>query len=63
MQEVTRRLHLRVFLASPGDVINQRTLVKQVIEHAQYDSRWRGLITLDVIAWDTPGVLSFIAPN
>ena len=61
MQQVTRQLHLRVFLASPGDVVNERTLAKQVIEHAQYDSRWRGLITLEVIAWDTPGAVPMVA--
>ncbi|MBV8176346.1 MAG: SUMF1/EgtB/PvdO family nonheme iron enzyme [Verrucomicrobia bacterium] len=61
MPELTRRLHLRLFLASPGDVIDERTVAKQVIEHAQYDSRWRGLITTEVIAWDTPGAVPMVA--
>jgi hypothetical protein len=46
MSQIPRQLHLRVFLASPGDVVNERTLARKVVDDVQYDARWRGLVTL-----------------
>ena len=47
--------HLRVFLASPGDVADERALALGVLEQLQYDSLLRGRITIDIVAWDKPG--------
>src|SRR5512143_3373912 len=48
-------LHLRVFLASPGDVADERALALTVLEQLQYDPLLRGRITLETVAWDQPG--------
>jgi hypothetical protein len=48
-------LHLRVFLASPGDVADERGLALTVLEQLQYDPLLRGRITLETVAWDKPG--------
>src|SRR5512143_2197838 len=47
--------HLRVFLASPGDVADERALALQVLEQLQYDPLLRGQITIEAVAWDKPG--------
>ena len=48
-------LHLRVFLASPGDVAYERALALEVLERLPYDSLLRGRISIEVVAWDKPG--------
>jgi len=48
-------LPLRVFLASPGDVVDERALALTVLEQLQYDPLLRGRITLETVAWDKPG--------
>ena len=48
-------LHLRVFLASPGDVADERGLALNVLEQLQYDPLLRGKITIEIVAWDKPG--------
>lgn len=48
-------LHLRIFLASPGDVADERNLALQVLEQLQYDPLLRGRITIELVAWDKPG--------
>ncbi len=47
--------HLRVFLASPGDVARERTLALQVLEELQYEPLLRNKITVETVAWDKPG--------
>ncbi len=47
--------HLRIFLASPGDVANERALALKVIEGLAYDAFLRGKVTLETVAWDKPG--------
>jgi len=47
--------HLRVFLASPGDVADERALALWVLEKLQYDPLLRGRITIETVAWDKPG--------
>ena len=42
--------HLRVFLASPGDVADERSLALKVLERLSYDPLLRGKITLEVVA-------------
>jgi hypothetical protein len=46
---------LRIFLASPGDVAEERTLVREVIEKLPKDPLLRGRIATDLVAWDGPG--------
>ena len=46
--------HLRVFLASPGDVAEERKLALQVLWDLQHDVFLRGHITLEAVAWDYP---------
>jgi formylglycine-generating enzyme required for sulfatase activity len=48
-------LRLRVFLASPGDVGDERALARQVLEHLAYDPLLRGKVIFEVVAWDQPG--------
>ena len=48
-------LHLRVFLASPGDVADERALALCVLEQLQYDPLLYGRITVETVAWDKPG--------
>ena len=47
--------HLRIFLASPGDVSEERTVARQVIERLPYDPLLRDRITVDLVTWDGPG--------
>lgn len=47
--------HLRIFLASPGDVAEERQLALQVLEQLPYDPLLRGQVTLKAVAWDKPG--------
>src|SRR5262245_13441398 len=49
------RLHLRVFLASPGDVADERALALQEIDRLEYDPLLRDLVTVEAVAWDKPG--------
>ena len=46
---------LRVFLASPGDVTDERALVIKVLDELNYDPLLRGRLRLEVVAWDHPG--------
>ena len=48
-------LHIRIFLSSPGDVADERSVALQVLERIQYYPLLRGQITVEVIAWDKPG--------
>jgi hypothetical protein len=46
----------RIFLASPGDVDEERNHVRSVIEQLRGERAFRGRIGLECIAWDQPGV-------
>src|SRR5262245_6868957 len=48
------RLNLRVFLASPGDVADERVVALQEIDQLAYDPLLRGLVTVEAVAWDKP---------
>lgn len=51
---MTSARRLRVFLASPGDVGEERALARQVLAELPYDRfvRWR--VVFEVVAWDQP---------
>lgn len=46
----------RVFLASPGDVQDERMLARAVIEQIRAERAFRGRLDLQCIGWDQPGV-------
>jgi formylglycine-generating enzyme required for sulfatase activity len=46
---------IRVFLASPGDVGDERALAIRVLEQLPYDPFLRGKVSLEIVAWDKPG--------
>lgn len=48
-------LRLRVFLASPGDVADERALARQVLDQLPYDPLLREKIVFEIVAWDQPG--------
>ena len=45
----------RIFLASPGDVRDERELARAVIEQIRTERAFRGRVDLECIAWDQPG--------
>ena len=47
-------LHLRVFLASPSDVADERALALSVLDSIQYAPGLRGKVTVEAVAWDKP---------
>src|SRR4051812_46752679 len=52
---MTTPQHLRVFLASPGDVADERALVRHLLkDELPYDPFLRGRVTFDVVSWDDP---------
>src|SRR4051794_28090595 len=47
--------HLRVFLASPGDVADERALARKLLrEELPVDPFLRGRVTFDIVSWDDP---------
>jgi hypothetical protein len=48
-------LPIRVFLASPGDVVDERARALKTLEDLQYNPLLRGMITVETVAWDKPG--------
>ena len=46
----------RIFLASPGDVRDERELARAVIEQIRLERAFRERVNLEIIAWDQPGV-------
>jgi hypothetical protein len=48
-------LYLHIFLASPGDVTEERKIAREVIERLPKDPLLRDQIAVDVVAWDGPG--------
>src|SRR5262249_23708633 len=47
--------NLRVFLASPGDVADERNLAITELDRLQYDGLAYGQLTVEPVAWDKPG--------
>lgn len=46
----------RIFLASPGDVQEERELARAVIDQIRLERAFRNRLNLEIIAWDQPGV-------
>lgn len=59
--------HLRIFLASPGDVVEERRLAIAILEQLAYEPSLRGRVTVEVVAWDKSGggapVLATMTPQ
>jgi hypothetical protein len=50
-----RRRTLRVFISSPGDVADERSLARQLLkQELPYDPLIRGYLTFDVVSYDDP---------
>jgi HEAT repeat protein len=47
--------HIRVFLASPGDVLDEREIAHAVLDDIPYDPLLRGRVTIEEVAWDKKG--------
>ena len=52
----TRRLprHVRIFLASPGDVIRERQAVREMVQRLERSPLIRKDFTIEVVSWDDP---------
>ena len=48
-------LRVRVFLASTGDVVDERALALKALDRLAYDVFLRGRIVVETVAWDKPG--------
>jgi len=49
------RLTLRIFLASPGDVADERGLARRVMASLPKEPAFRGQVVLEEVSWDNPG--------
>ncbi len=45
----------KIFIASPGDVSDERSIVRMVVERLGSEYAFRNKINLSLIAWDQPG--------
>jgi formylglycine-generating enzyme required for sulfatase activity len=45
----------RIFLASPGDVAHERSIVREVVEQLRMERRFRDRLAVQLIGWDQPG--------
>jgi HEAT repeats len=59
--------HLRIFLASPGDVGDEREIALQVLDNLPYDPLLLGKLTIQQVAWDKRGagapILAGVTPQ
>ncbi len=46
---------VRIFLASPGDVAEERKLARAVIDKLRNEFRYKERISFETVAWDQPG--------
>jgi hypothetical protein len=46
----------KIFLASPGDVAEERKRARKIIEKVRGERAFRDWIDLQIVAWDQPGV-------
>jgi hypothetical protein len=52
---MTAPKHIRIFISSPGDVIQERKVALEVIDNLLYDPIFREKIVFNIIAWDKAG--------
>jgi len=46
--------HVRIFLASPGDVVEEREAVRDIMQRLERAPWSRGRFTIEVVSWDDP---------
>jgi len=61
MSQVFKKI--RVFLSSPGDVIEERQVAIELLDSLQYDPAFREKISIDTIAWDKQGTAPPVLAN
>jgi hypothetical protein len=49
-----RPRHVRIFLASPGDVLQERQAVRDLMQRLERAPLLRGRFTIEVVSWDDP---------
>jgi hypothetical protein len=54
---------LRVFLSSPGDVAEERAIVRELAQRLPREPLLRGKVTVDLVAWDDPDAPPPLAAN
>lgn len=47
-----RRQHIRIFLSSPADVAEERSLARSLIDSLAFEPFLRNQVTLDVVSWE-----------
>lgn len=47
---------IRIFVASPNDVREERGFVREAVDSIREDRRYKDYVNLKIIAWDKPGV-------
>ncbi len=45
---------IRIFLSSPGDVVEERKLASEIIATLQADPDFHSTVALEVVAWEKP---------
>ncbi len=45
---------MKIFLSSPGDVAEERTLAREVLQRLQRTPLLKGKVTIEVVSWDDP---------
>jgi hypothetical protein len=54
MRERHSPRHVRVFLASPGDVLEERQVVRDVLQRLERSPLVRQDFTIEAVSWDDP---------
>ena len=52
---VQQRRHFRIFIASPGDVAEERGIARRLIDELRYDPALRDTVSTEAVAWDLWG--------
>ncbi len=51
-QQSAKTQVFRIFLASPGDVQDERDLARVVIDQIRHERAFRDRLSIEIIAWD-----------
>jgi hypothetical protein len=64
MPEQPQSQLVRVFLSSPGDVADERSVTRRLLkEELPYDRLLQGRVTFEVVSWDDPAGKSPMPAN
>ena len=56
-------VHLRIFLSSPGDVVEERQRARDLIERLNKDHLLKGRVDLEAVSWDDPDAQTSMPVN